>query len=109
MPSRSLHVTVEGDKALIRVTDEALAGEGGTSSPRLPEVIAGLSQREVTLDFAKVHFLNSLSLTALLSANKKLRAAGGSLSVVNARPEVYEVFAVTRLNTVLQVHKKEAA
>jgi anti-sigma B factor antagonist len=109
MPSRSLYVTVEGDKAIIRITDEALTDEGGPSSQRLPAVIDGLSQRQVTLDFEHVRVVNSLALTTLLSANKKLLAAGGGLSVVNVRPEVYEVFAVTRLNTVLQVHKKEAA
>jgi anti-sigma B factor antagonist len=109
MPSRPLHVTVEGDRAILRITDEALAGEDGASSPSLPEVIDGLTQRQVTLDFANVRFLNSIALTTLLSVHKKLRAAGGNLSVVNVRPEVYEVFAVTRLNTVLQVHKKEAA
>jgi anti-sigma B factor antagonist len=56
-----------------------------------------------------VDFLSSLGLTALLTAHKHLRARGGRLTVMNVRPHVYEVFAVTRLTTVFEVCKQEAA
>ena len=44
-----------------------------------------------------------------MALNRKVKAAGGRLSVVNVRPLVFEVFAVTRLTALLDVSPAAAA
>ena len=55
------------------------------------------------LDFAHVEYLNSSELGTLINLHKKLRASGGRLTLFNLSADVYEVFAVTRLQTLLGI------
>lgn len=55
------------------------------------------------LDLANVTLLTSVILAKLISLNAKIRAAGGHLTLINATPTIYEVFHVTRLDTILDV------
>jgi anti-anti-sigma factor len=63
----------------------------------------GLGGSHLLLDFANVKSLGSLELGTLVSLHKKLRAAAGRLTLFNVSPEVYEVFEVTRLHTLLTI------
>src|SRR4051812_42183488 len=107
MLSRSAHslpVDIEGDTAVVRLPDTRFDITNGESlSRQLFSLVAGLGQRDVALDFAGVGFLNSDGLATLVMLHKKLRAAGGKLAVFNVQPRVYEVFAVTCLNQLLDV------
>jgi anti-sigma B factor antagonist len=51
----------------------------------------------VVVDFQQVSYLSSASFRPLLSLLREVRAQGGRLVVCNLRPEVHEVFSVTRL------------
>jgi anti-anti-sigma factor len=50
-----------------------------------------------------VTYLNSSALGLLLQLHKRLRARGGRLVVSNLAPQMYEVFEVTRLHTLLDI------
>lgn len=58
---------------------------------------------ELLLDFRDVEWVGSEDLGALVVLNKKVKGAGGRLELVNVRPMVSEVLAVTRLDTILTV------
>jgi anti-anti-sigma factor len=47
--------------------------------------------------------LTSVILAKLISLNAKIRSSGGHLALINATPAIYEVFHVTRLDTILDV------
>jgi anti-sigma B factor antagonist len=49
------------------------------------------------LDFGEVTYLSSAGFRPLLSLNRQVRERGGRLVLCNMRPEVEEIFAVTRL------------
>jgi anti-anti-sigma factor len=66
---------------------------------------AGLDARGVRLDFAAVEYVESRELGALVVLNRKVAAAGGKLALVNVGPFVAGVFNVTRLDTILDVHR----
>jgi anti-sigma B factor antagonist len=51
----------------------------------------------VILDFQAVTYLSSAGFRPLLSLNRHVRERGGRLVLCNMRPEVEEVFVVTRL------------
>ena len=65
-------------------------------------------QGTLRLDFSRVEFLTSMVLAKLITLNKRMKNAGGSLQIVNLNAEVYELFVITRLHTVLHVHAKPA-
>jgi anti-sigma B factor antagonist len=44
----------------------------------------------------------------LITLDKKAKARGGSLKLCNIRPEIYEVFAITRLNRLFDIRDDEA-
>ena len=57
----------------------------------------------LALDLSAVEFLSSTALARFVGLDRELRAAGGRLSLVNLRPTVRQVFAVTRLDRLLDV------
>jgi anti-anti-sigma factor len=114
MASRSdgpaLHAECDGDTAVVRIPETYFGiPDSGTADQGLLHLVHQLGPSRLTLDFGAVDFLSSLGLAALLTAHKLLRAQGGRLTVMNVRPHVHEVFAVTRLTTVLDVCPAGAA
>jgi anti-anti-sigma factor len=86
-------VTIEPGR--IREEANRIAGELGDATPA-----AG-----VRLDLGAVHYVASEDLGALVLLNKKLRESGGRLSLVNVRPTVSALLAITRLDTIIDVQK----
>jgi anti-sigma B factor antagonist len=58
----------------------------------------------LVLDFKDLSYLASAGLRVLVAAQKKLSASEGSLSLLNVRREVMDVFEVTGLDEVLDIH-----
>jgi anti-anti-sigma factor len=71
--------------------DRELAGVRAAAGPAL------------ALDLSAVAYLSSMALTRFVALDRELKAFGGRLSLVNVRPEVRRVLAVTRLDSLLEV------
>jgi anti-anti-sigma factor len=93
-------ITFSGDK--IRDVENVLARE-------LAGRTEDLGACHLLLDFSNVEYLGSLELGTLLALHKRLRATGGRLTLFNLSPLVYEVFTVTRLQTLLGICREEHA
>ena len=67
------------------------------TSPELQKEIDGLDSavKELVFDFASLDYISSAGLRVMLTANKKMTAAGGSMTIANTKPEVREVFDMT--------------
>jgi anti-anti-sigma factor len=89
-----------------RLSVPARAGQVAAAANRLA---AGLPAGEIELDFAGVQFVGSEELGALVTLNRKVRGAGGKLRLVNVEPPISGVFAITRLDTILDVHRVGSA
>jgi len=61
------------------------------------------------LDFSNVDRINSEELGTLIRVHRGLAATGGRLTLFNLRPEVYEVFTVTHLHTLLGICRESAS
>ena len=68
----------------------------------------GLAGGEARLDLGAVEYVESWELGALILLNRKVREAGGRLTLVDVRPLVAAVFEVTRLDTILDVRRAAA-
>jgi anti-sigma B factor antagonist len=50
-----------------------------------------------------VEYLSSAALGKLITMEKKVKAAKGKLRLCCIRPEIYEVFAITKLNRLFKI------
>jgi anti-sigma B factor antagonist len=60
------------------------------------------------LNFSSVDFLSSAALGKLITLEKRVRANNGVLKFSNIRPEIYEVFTITKLNRLFDIKDDEA-
>lgn len=59
--------------------------------------------RKIILDFSLVEYLSSAALGKLITMDKKAKAAKSKLRLCCIRPEIYEVFEITRLNKIFDI------
>jgi anti-anti-sigma factor len=69
----------------------------------LAELPAGAVERHVLLDFTNVAYLNSTDLSTLITSHKRAEATGGRLTLFNLSNSVFQLFTITRLNTLLEI------
>ena len=87
-------ITLSGGK--VRVMEDLMEGE-------LEELTDEPRGCHLLLDFSKVAYLNSVDLGVLINLHKKMQRFGGRLTLSNLNAQVYEVFTVTRLHTLLRI------
>jgi anti-sigma B factor antagonist len=107
---RRLDVSEVGDVSVVRFRDRKIIEdiniqELGQEMFRLVEIDG---RRRLLLDFASVDFLSSAALGKLITLDKKMKAHGGVMKLANIRAEIYEVFAITKLNRLFDIRKDEA-
>jgi anti-sigma B factor antagonist len=87
-----------------RIVEDLTIQELGQQLYRLVEVE---NRSKILLSFASVEFLSSAALGKLITMDKKMKAHGGTLKLSNIRKEIYEVFAITKLNRLFDIRKDE--
>jgi len=56
------------------------------------------------IDFDVVKHLSSAALGMLITINNQIRQKSGQLRLANIDPQIYEVFVITKLDTLFQIH-----
>ena len=107
---RRLDVNEVGDVTVVRFRDHKIVEdiniqELGGEMFHLIEVDG---RDKLLLNFSAVDFLSSAALGKLITLDRKMKAHGGTLKLCNIRPEIYEVFAITRLNRLFDIKDDEA-
>ena len=59
---------------------------------------------KVLLSFENVEHLSSAALGTLITVNTKVKQKGGQLRLSNIDKQIYEVFVITKLNKLFQIH-----
>lgn len=78
--------------------DEVLVQEVANE---LSELIENDGPSDLILDLSLVTIVGSSMLGKLVTLHKKVKSAGGSLRLCGISPQLYEVFAITKLNKLL--------
>ena len=98
-----------GEVAMVRLTDRKVMDP--LVIQELGDELFGLVDRDkrynVLLNFAGVEFLSSAALNKLIVLDKKIKTAGGKLQLCNLKPEIFEIFAVTRLTQLFAIKRSE--
>src|SRR5262245_56899490 len=75
---------------------------------RLFELAARRRGQDLHLDLARLEYLSSGGLALLLGLHRQVKASGGRLSLLNVGDPVHEVFALSRLTTLLDIRRQGA-
>ena len=107
---RRLDVKEVGDVTVVRFRDQKIIEdlniqELGREMFRLVEVE---KREKLLLNFSTVDFLSSAALGKLITLDKKSKAHGGVLKLSNIRPEIFEVFTITKLDRLFDIKDDEA-
>jgi anti-anti-sigma factor len=107
---RRLEVTEVGDVAVVRFVDRKILDEANIQElgQELFQLVEEENKTSMLLNFANVEFLSSAALGKLITLDKKIKARGGRLKLSNIRPEIYEVFAITKLNKLFDIKEDES-
>ena len=103
---RRVEVSEVGDVTVVHFVDRKILDEANIQE--LGQELFGLvesdGREKLLLNFTSVDFLSSAALGKLITLDKKVKAN----KLCNIRPEIYEVFAITRLNKLFDIRDDEA-
>jgi anti-sigma B factor antagonist len=103
---RKIDVEEIGDVTVARFVDRKILDETNIQivGNQLFTLVDDEGRRKIVLDFNNVEYLSSAALGKLITLDKKVKANGGKLRLCSVRPEIYEVFAITRLNKLFDMY-----
>jgi anti-sigma B factor antagonist len=106
MPESKIRVKTAGGVTTVafnerRFIDEALISQVAEELNRLLDSPPPLN---LLLDFRDVDHLASAALGMLIILNINVRRRGGRLKLCNIKPEIREVFEITRLNKQFEIY-----
>ncbi|MEN6407100.1 MAG: STAS domain-containing protein [Thermoguttaceae bacterium] len=107
---RRLDVTEVGGVTVVRFRDRKIVEDINIQQlgQELFQLVEADNCNRLLLNFSSVEFLSSAALGKLITLDKKMKAHGGALKLSNIRPEIYEVFAITKLNRLFDIQDDEA-
>jgi len=99
-------ITEQANAYLVQFTAPKLLDEVviARSAAQLEALVHQVPAPRLVLDFANVEHMSSAALGMLITVHKKIRQRGGRLALCQVRPEIYEVFSITKLNEVFQIY-----
>lgn len=68
-------------------------------------IVDASEQPQVLISFENVDHLSSAALGTLITINNKIRNKDGQLRLANIDSQIYEVFVITKLNKLFQIHE----
>ena len=107
---RRLQVSDVGDVTVVRFVDRKILDEANIQElgQELFRLVEQDGKSTLLLNFANVEFLSSSALGKLITLDRKVKSRSGRLKLSNIRPEIYEVFAITKLNKLFDIKEDEA-
>lgn len=105
-PSSHLKIRRESDVNVVEFADRKILEE--LSIQEIQEELDRLVDSEpgirLLLSFRNVDHLSSAALGTLITLNKKIKERSGELKLSDINRQIFEVFKITRLNRVFDIH-----
>jgi anti-sigma B factor antagonist len=97
------------DVVIITIEGKMVGGPDATLlSEKLHECIEA-GKKRVLVDMAKVDWMNSSGLGILIGGLSTVRGRGGSLKLLHVGKKPRELFAITKLDRIFEMHDEEEA
>ncbi len=106
---RRLEVEEVGDVTVVNFVDKKILDEQNIAiiGEQLFELVDTENRKKILLNFSNVDYLSSAALGKLITLNKKANTAGGKLILCNIKPEIKEVFEITKLDKFFKIKDDE--
>jgi len=106
---RRLDVKEVGDVTVVNFRDQKIIEDLRIQElgQELFQLVEAEKRKKLVLNFATVDFLSSAALGKLITLDKKVKANNGVMKLCSIRPEIYEVFAITKLNRLFDIRRDE--
>ena len=105
-PATRLKVSDDRGVSVIEFADRKILDE--LCIHEIQEELSGLvdtkSSGNLLLCFKNVEHLSSAALGMLITLKKKVEEKQGKLKLSDINPQIYEVFKITRLNKIFDIH-----
>jgi anti-anti-sigma factor len=107
---RRIKITESGKVSVITFNDSKIIDESEIQEfgQELYDLVERDGRKKIVLNFANVEFLSSAALGKLIGFDKRVKQHGAELILSNIRPEIYEVFAITKLTKLFVIKDDEA-
>ena len=98
-------ISQEKDIRVVEFTQNKILDEGNIAE--IGNTLRGLVDEKpnpkLLLDFATVDHLSSAALGMLINVNNRIRETNGQLRLTNIKPQIMEVFVITKLNKLFKI------
>ncbi len=103
--ARRLDVNDVGDVTVARFRDEKIMEDPGIQEigRELFDLVEIDNRKKVLLDLSTVSFMSSAALGKLITLYKKSHSLGSDLKLCGIRPEIIDIFAITRLDRLFDI------
>jgi len=107
--TRRVEVEEVGDVSVARFVDKKILDETNIQiiGNQLVALVDEDVRKKIVLDFSNVEYLSSAALSKLLILEKKSKAAGAKLRFCGIRPDIYQIFTLTKLNKLFDIYDSE--
>ena len=101
----SLAVSQDKDVRLVEFTNNKILDEANIKEigDGLNALVEERPNPKLLLDFATVDHLSSAALGMLINVNKRVKERNGQLRLANIKPQIFEVFVITKLNKLFRI------
>jgi len=103
----NLRITDEGNAKMVEFVDRKILDELTITQigERLSELVASEPNPRLLLNFKNVEHLSSAALGMLITLDRQVKEKQGRLKLSNIRPQILEVFKITRLNRLFEIYE----
>lgn len=108
MADKPTHLTVrsDGSAQVVEFSDRKILEELSIREieEELNAIVSKTPNIKLLLDFSSVEHLSSAALGMLINLKKAVESQGGALKLANINPQIYEVFKITKLTKMFDIH-----
>ena len=107
---KRINISESGPVSVITFADSKIIDEAEIQElgQELYELVERDDRKKIVLNFGNVEFLSSAALGKLIGFEKRVNQNSAELILTNIRPEIYEVFAITKLTKLFEIKDDEA-
>ncbi len=95
---------INGDVAILSLSGKMMGGPETAELQHAVKSLLGDKITKVIVDLAKVKWMNSSGLGALMGALTSMRNAGGDLKLANITEKVQSLLMITQLMTIFKTY-----
>lgn len=100
-----VNVSAEGNVKIVEFADRKILDEVNIMQigRQLESLVEDADKPKLLLDFSTVEHMSSSALGVLITLHKHIREKSGQLRLCCIGPAIYEIFAITRLDSIFQI------